>query len=386
MKINTSNKIPQWAIRSTIEGALQPQEKHPELQVNKKFSEIVNRKLAKATSLENENIRIAKGASPSLRLLEEENRNIKRANVNSNESLISSHALRETQELKQSRTSINENLIDSKNIRSIRHNGDNEMSANSSCAKSIPGGTSIFSKSITDDVISKLNDISEISREANRQKRLELSEYANRNKKTTAQIREEQKARKIGEYDPITGAYTTDFSSNKQVQKAASDNYKNLFSVFKPTIPDTTGKNLTKYQQKTISEISKYQLKKLEKTVQSLNGDWKEAAINDIQNRVKLASKKSDYLYSQNEKRWKRETAVPPAKSIANAIERKNAITDIKAENIEYSKKRARSITAKRSKKEDLVKSNVTRPTNNVMANAEKILKTQKNLNKLEEI
>jgi hypothetical protein len=362
MKIYPTNKIPQWAIKSSMDGALQPSDdaqKHPDLVVNKKFASAVNApnvKTAKTSEQVAKDIEMMKAASPSLRLLDDEVQ-IKKASVNSKKAILDSQGTRNS-------------------VHMIRE-PENTKISNSKYAGIIPGGISMFNQD--NELMQKLSDISDISREANKQKLMRQAKYHDRRLQTSEQVAEEQKARKIGEMNELSGMYTAQFASSKMANPTEPQTLPNLFAAIKGTMPNLNGE-MSVVQRTMANEISKYQLAKLEHERKDRKDDWKTAAVKEITERVTKATKSADAHVANQRQQMSAPKTVPNVDDIKTAFAQKT-ITDTKAENIAKAAKKANSIKKTASKKEQIKQSGVSRPKTTL---AEKVVEVV-NLKKLQE-
>ena len=347
MKVYPTNKIPQWAIRASAQGALKPEnedDQHPDMYVNKQFASVVNRHVT-ADKNEEEDLQIMKSASPSLKMLDGET-NIKKASINSNKAIA---------EGQQKRT-ISDNLTDMTSglVRPLRQQVD-EQTSPSAYASSVPNCQSIFSERVSrnEELMNKLSSLSDASREANRQKALSKAAYYDRNKGTAEEIAEQQKARKLGEYNEVTGEYTAHFASSRQViTEQPNELYTDLFKVFTNTIPDLTGGNKNPEITSLAKDISKYQLKKLAAQNKDMKLDWREAAVNEIKVKSEEATAKSDLMAKRARNEQARVKVTPTYEEISAAVNNTKVVADTKQDNISIANKKSQSIKKTASKKE----------------------------------
>ena len=371
MSIYPTNKIPQYAVVSSLEGALQPDaddKKHRDLVINQKFASMVNQHNVEKGKSEEQiqaDIELMKTASPSLRLLDDQ-LSIKKASPNSEKAIADSLGNK----------SVNDNLrsMHSSSVRPVREE-EKEFSGNSKFASTIAGGTSMFAgKKLSDntELIDQLQDISEISRTANRKKRQALASYHERSKRTSEQVAEEQKARKLGAIDPITGTYTAAFSSSNQAQASQEETLENLFEVFKNKIPNLDN-SFPSRQAALAKEIGKYQTAKVVAQFKDYKTDWKSAAVADIQSRVTTASKKAEALVTEANKQRQAEKKVVSYDDLATVMHTKKEVYDLKSDNIKMASKKTASIKAERNlRSSEVGPSGVSRPSVNIATAAAK--------------
>lgn len=373
--ISFSNKIPQWAIRQTIEGALQPKtasKRHPELVPNTELIDIINRKNANVKSPEEiqKDLDMISIVSPSVKHLATSELNIKKANSSSRLNDERKEAVSNSQCQKTPHMAAE--TLDSNIVRAGRVGKEMESEEHSKYAMRQPGGMSIFDQKI--EVAKTPSDsVSEFSKKLiNEKKHLAAQKYINH--KTAEEVKEEQKARKLGGLNEITGMYQASFASSNQ---AFMQNNSMTSEEQEQQRLDSTY-NMFRKQAKPNNEyqkLAKYLSKKLVRKIKEAANDksnWWESAVKDIEKRVEVAEIKSEKLAEKSEIEREKIASrpVPTVEQLREALNRDKVIVDTKENskiaNQEYKVKIGSRENARKAVVSELTKQ-VVRPSTKIV-------------------
>lgn len=370
--ISFSNKVPQWAVRQTMEGALQPKTagtaSHPDLVPNKELLSLLGRngtRTAKTREqIEADLAQIAK-VSPVVKHIATSEINIKKANSTSKVESERWAAVKNTQ-CEATCHSASEALI-SNVIRPVRTGTELTSEGHSKYASKLPGGMSLGD---ADATISRTasDQISEFSRDAIRAaKEAYASKYAKTS--TAEENRELQKSRTIGR-DSVFNMNTASFSSSRQAYENVESNLDNTYALFQKKITPDSSVN------PQLNELAAALSDRLTNRITSMRKDkatWNQAALADINNRITHAASKSARIVEAEEKdrqdRYSKE--VPTLDKVAWALSREpRQVADNKSDSLQHTASRnlkitERTITAKVIDQP----SSVTRPSTSVVDN-----------------
>jgi hypothetical protein len=385
----TCTKIPQWAIRQTLEGANQPKDvnqRHPDLRPDVRLAAACrpDAKLAKTQEQIESDLKALAQISPMLRNVLNET-SFKRVNVNSDQAVHESIHGQETFP-----------LMEGGRVQQIR-DGHTAVNTPSRFAASMPGCGSVvegfgfdYKPLSTSDTLMEM--ISKQSRESNKESRLTQAAYLSKHKysddpeENHRRVLEAQRAKKTGERDDRTGMRMGTVISTNQLgyaEKPDSDaEIAHSYAMFQKTQARLTNK-LADVQigNKKISgehlaeSLKNYFNGKVAKRFAD-TGDWRQTATSHLEERLTKASEKSHEIVSDmgNDRRNRGiafaegKAFRPDYEMIAEAMDsNKRMVSDSRQDTIDMSRQRVASIRQERDSKQAISVSAVTKPTTSVV-------------------
>lgn len=367
--ISFSNKVPQWAIRQTHEGALQPKTagtaSHPELLPNQDLLSLLGRntRTAKTEAEMEADLQQISKVSPAVKYIASSELNIKRASVNSKNESERWAAVQNSQCGASAHTT-SEALIPNV-IRPVRTGSELASDGHSKFASRLPGGTSMTDAEIT-STQTPSDMISEFSRDSIR---LAKKTYASKYEKSLSpeEVREQQKSRTIGR-DSLFGMSTCMFSSSKQAFTPAENNLDNTYDLFRKK---TTAEKISPELNHLATELAG----RLNDRVSSMRKNkhtWDQAAVKDIDSRLKHAASKSARIVEaeeqQRQEKYSREA--PSLDKLTWALTKDAPkVADNKSETIQHTASRNLKISQRTTQKKTANISSVSRPTTSIVDN-----------------
>jgi hypothetical protein len=235
-----------------------------------------------------------------------------------------------------------------------------------------------------------ISDLSMASIKANKQN---LAKKVARNK-TSEEIAEEQKGRKLGEYDPITGMYNANFASAKTATAQQGDQF-DVYKMFPTSIMKTQPKN------KEMADLSRFlerrMLGKIASTITENKCEWKEATRKEINSRMKKAAESSartvNNFYENKEKIEK--TRIPSEQELKTALNQREFSKrmglkneELKQETMKENQKRQAAISRNlKETKKEFKRATAAKPTQDIVNNTlKKMADQQLKNNGVEEI
>lgn len=355
-----TNKIPQWAIKQALLGPLEANAQTSEdLVPNKLLQEALKKTdLSKSASQKQADFEAMSSISPSLKTLANEEINIKKANINSTEAIKNSMRNNDRESLHRSMNGT---------IRPIQTYDDMISEGHSRMQVRSAGRA----ESLFDNYDASKFDISQLSKADLLAKQQEA--LKKRAKKTSEEIQEEQKGRKLGEYNPLTGMHSAAFTSAKTAYHSQDDSM-DVYKLFDKSIlkSNNTNTNLTK-------EVEKNLLDKLASSIKENHGDWTEIAKQKLEKRLANASEKSKKIVDDfyNEREINQTSEAPSLESLSLALNQsefshrmglKNE--EYKKETIKANKQRKAAISRNLNKTSKVEKSKVYKPQQNIVESA----------------
>jgi len=366
--ISFSNKVPQWAVRQTFEGALQPKTagtaSHPDLLPNQDLLSLLGRNTRTAKTreeIEADLQQIAK-VSPAVKHIASSELDIKRASVNSKKESERWAAVQNSQCGANAHTT-SEALI-ANVIRPVRTGSELASDNHSKFASRLPGGTSMADTQMK-ATQTQADMISEFSRDSIRAAK---SAYASKYDRTASpeEIREQQKSRTIGR-DSFFNMNTCAFSSSKQAFASVESNLDNTYDLFRR-------KSTAEGIKPELNQLAAALSDRLNNRVTAARQDkrtWDQAAIGDIDNRLKHAASKSARIVAAEEQdRQSRYSKEAPSVDQLTWALAKDApkVADNKSATIQHTASRNLKISERKLQEKVIDQpSSVTRPTTSII-------------------
>lgn len=360
-----TNKIPQWAITQSILGPLESNSgTHKDLIPSSLLKEALNRTVQNRDI--NEDMNKIASISPTIKnIINEDGLSNKKASINSDEAILESMGKSNRELLTKS--------MNSGTVRPIQTFDDMVSTDHSNFQiRQASNSLSLFGEKANEETISDLS----------RQDIYANKEAINKKfaRKSSEEVAEEQKARKLGAYNSLTGLPASSFVSSRTAHNVNVDTPEedllktyNMFS--KASVKNQNNNSLSDSIKKTL-------LEKLSNDVKSKSLSKSEAAIRQTENRIAKASEASkrhvEDFYNTKENAINQLPTINELKAAIASSEFStqinSSIKDKRIESKNFNKARNEAIAKTASKKKEVGISSVSKPKQTVAENALKSL------------